>query len=144
MNTKEQILSALNAIVGSWNSSGTMLTGENSIEVKGIDTYEWLPGQQFMVHKADVMVGSDKIDVIEIIGEYDETKKACTMHAFQNDGSHGLMWASVNEDGSFLFAGDDIRATLTVNKDGKTMDAKWEHLNSTEWVHWMDMHFTKP
>lgn len=143
MNNNEQILDALNTIVGTWNSSGTMLAGEDSIEVKGTDTYEWLPGKQFMIHKADVMVGNDKVDVIEIIGGYDGTKKACTMHAFQSDGSHGLMWASVNEDGSFLFAGDDIRATLTANQDGKTMDAKWERLDSAEWVHWMDMHFTK-
>jgi hypothetical protein len=144
MNSKEQILNALNALAGTWNSSGSMLAGEDSIEVKGTDAYEWLPGKQFMIHKADVMVGSDKVDVIEIIGEYDETKKACAMHAFQNDGSHGLMWASVNEDGSFLFAGDAIRATLTVNPDGKTMDAKWERLDNTTWTHWMDMHFTKP
>ena len=69
MNSKEQILNALNAIVGTWNSSGNMLTGEDSIKVKGTDAYEWLPGKQFMIHKADVMVGNDKVDVIEIIGE---------------------------------------------------------------------------
>lgn len=143
MNTKEQILDALNHLVGTWNSSGNMLAGKNSIEVKGTDTYEWLPGKQFMVHKADVVVGNDKVDVIEIIGDYDETKKACAMHAFQSDGSHGLMWASTNEDGSFLFAGDAIRATLTVNQGGKTMHAKWERMQSTEWVHWMDMDFAK-
>jgi hypothetical protein len=144
MNSKEQILNALNATVGTWSSSGTMLAGEGSIEIKGTDAYEWLPGKQFMVHKADVMAGNDKVDVIEIIGEYDETKKACAMHAFQNDGSHGVMWASVNEDGAFLFAGDDTRATLTVNPDGKSMGATWERLDSAGWVHWMDMHFTKP
>lgn len=143
MNSKEQILDALSAIVGTWNSSGKMIADEDPIEVKGIDAYEWLPGKQFMIHKADVMVGDDKVDVIEIIGEYDEIKKACAMHAFQNDGSHGLMWASINVDGSFLFAGDDIRATLTVNQDGKTMDAKWERLDNAKWVYWMDMHFTK-
>jgi hypothetical protein len=144
MNSKEHILNALNAIVGTWNSSGNMLAAEDSIEIKGSDAYEWLPGRQFMVHKAHVMVGSDEVDIIEIIGEYDETKKVCLMHAFQNDGSHGVMQASVNEDGSFLFAGDVIRATLTVNPDGKTMDAKWERFDNAKWVYWMDMHFTKP
>jgi hypothetical protein len=54
------------------------------------------------------------------------------------------MWASATEEGGFLFEGDDIRATLTVQSGGKTMDAKWERLDNTKWVHWMDMHFTKP
>lgn len=96
-----------------------------------------------MIHKADVTVGADKVDVIEIIGEYDEAKNACAMHAFQNDGSHGVMWASVNADGSLLFAGDAMRATLTVSADATTMDAKWERLDTNQWLHWMDMHFAK-
>jgi hypothetical protein len=144
MNSKEQILHALNAIVGTWSSSGKMLAGEDSIEIKGTDTYEWLPGKQFMIHKAAVKMGDDKVDIIEIIGEYDEAKRACAMHAFQNDGSHGIMWASINEDGSLLFAGDVIRATLTVDPKGEVMDAKWERLDSTQWTYWMEMHFTKP
>lgn len=146
MNSKEQILKALDAIVGKWNSSGKMLTGEGNlpVEVAGTDSYEWQPGKQFMIHRADVTVGSDKVDVIEIIGEYDEGRQACAMHAFQSDGSHGVMWASVHEDGSLLFAGDAIRATLIVNPDGKTMDAKWESLDGNQWTHWMDMHFFKP
>lgn len=146
MNSKERILRALDGLVGVWNSSGTILAddGRPAIEVKGTDTYEWQPGKQFMIHTAEVAVGGDKVDVIEIIGEYNETKKACAMHAFQNDGSHGVMWASVNEDSSFLFAGDTIRAVLTINSDGKTMDAKWERLDNKQWIHWMDMHFSKP
>lgn len=145
MNSKNQILETLDTLVGTWSSSGKMLADESNIpiEIAGIDAYQWLPGKQFMIHRADVTVGSDKVDVIEIIGEYDETKKACAMHAFQNDGSHGIMWASVNEDGTFLFVGDTIRATLTVNPDGKTMNAKWERLDKGQWVHWMDMHFAK-
>lgn len=145
MNSKEEILSALNAIVGAWSSSGQMLASEGNppIEIKGTDTYEWQPGKQFMIHKADVTVGGNKVDVIEVIGEYDDAKKACAMHAFQNDGTHGVMWASVNENDSFLFSGDAIRATLIVNPDGKTMNATWERLDNTQWVHWMDMHFVK-
>lgn len=145
MNSKDQILEALNPLADTWNSSGKMLTSEDNspIEITGTDAYEWLPGKQFMVHKADVTVGSDKVDVIEIIGEYDEAKQACAMHAFQNDGSHVVMWASVNENGSLLFAGETIRATLTINPGGDTMDAKWERLDNSQWIHWMDMHFNK-
>jgi hypothetical protein len=145
MNSKEQILNALNALAGTWNSFGKILASEDSpsSEVAGTDTYEWLPDKQYMIHRADVTVGDDKVDVIEIIGEYDEAKRACTMHAFQNDGSHSVMWANVNEDGSLLFADDVIRATLTLHPDGKTMHAKWERLNDNQWEHWMDMLFAK-
>jgi hypothetical protein len=85
----------------------------------------------------------DEVDVIEIIGEYDKAKKACAMHAFQNEGSHNIMWASVNDNGNLLFASETMRATLTVNPDSRTMDAKWERLEDSQWIHWMDMHFAK-
>lgn len=145
MNSKIKILAALNGLVGTWNSSGKILAdhGGSATTIHGIDSYEWLPGKQFMIHKADVTVGGDKVDVIEIIGEYDEGKNACAMHAFQNDGSHGVMWANVHEDGSFLFAGETIRATLSLSSDGRTMNAIWERLDGGQWVHWMDMHFEK-
>lgn len=145
MNSKEHILAALEATTGQWHSSGTMRMGEGNppMTIIGTDTYKWLAGKQFMIHTADVTVGDDKVDVIEIIGEYDQSKNACVMHAFQSDGSHGVMWASVNEDGTMLFAGDTTRATLTIHPDGQTMDALWEQLVSGQWEHWMDMHFAK-
>lgn len=143
MNSKQDILKALDAVVGTWDSKGTMRTPDGTIAITGTDAYEWLPGQQFMIHKADVTVGGDKVDVIEIIGEYDEAKKACAMHAFQSDGSHEVMWANVNTNGSLLFAGDTTRATLTTSQDGKAMDALWEQRTDGNWNHWMDMRFTK-
>ena len=143
MNTKQDILKALDTVVGTWDSKGTMRTPNGTIAVTGTDAYEWLPGQQFMIHKADVTVGGDKVDVIEIIGEYDEAKKACAMHAFQSDGSHEVMWASVNKNGSLLLVGDTTRAALTIRQDGKAMDALWEQRTDGNWDHWMDMRFTK-
>lgn len=143
MNRKQEVLDALNATVGVWQSTGSMRTDDGLVQVVGTDAYEWLPGKQFMIHKADVTVGGDKVDVIEIIGEFDDTKQACAMHAFQSDGSHGVMWASLTEDGNLLFAGDDMRATLTVEPAGAVMDALWERLESGKWTHWMDMHFVK-
>lgn len=143
-NDKELILKKLDELTGTWRSSGEMYTEDNSrIAINGTDSYEWLPGNQFLIHRADVHVGHDKIDVIEIIGEYDENRKACTMHAFQNDGSHGLMWATVESNGSLLFSGDAIRSFLNIAKDGKSMHAKWERLDHSKWIHWMDMHFSK-
>lgn len=141
---KEQILKKLDEITGSWQSSGKMYMDDDSqIAINGTDNYEWLPGNQFLIHRADVHVGNDKIDVIEIIGEYDENEKACTMHAFQNDGNHGVMWATMEENGSMLFYGDTIRSFLTIEKNGKTMYAKWERLENTQWIHWMDMYFSR-
>ena len=143
MNRKQDILDTLNAATGTWQSTGSMRTDDGLVQVTGTDTYEWLPGKQFMIHKADVTVGGDKVDVIEIIGEFDDTKQACAMHAFQSDGSHGVMWASLTKDGNLLFAGDDIRATLTVEPAGTAMNALWERMESGNWAHWMDMHFVK-
>lgn len=142
--TRDDLMKSLDALVGVWRSSGETAAVEDRppVRITGTDSYEWLPGGNFMIHRADVVVGDEKVDVIEMIGGYDEERRACAMHAFQGDGGQGLMWAGLTGDGGLLFADDATRATLTgVGTD--TMEARWERLDGDRWVHWMDMRFTR-
>lgn len=142
--SRDRILDALSSLLGAWDSSGSMKTGDGgTVSVTGTDTYEWLPGRRFMIHRADVVVGDEKVDVVEVIGGFDDDRRACAMHGFHSDGTHSVMWASLNADGSLLFADDTIRATLTVRPGDQTMEAGWERLNDGEWVRWMEMYFAK-
>lgn len=144
MESKNAILRSLDALTGVWNSTGAMSAPDGSVlNVSGTDSYEWLPGKQFLIHRVDVQVGREKVDVIEVIGEYNESKEACAMHAFQNDGSHAVMWASLDSNGSLLFADESIRATLASGSDGTSMSATWERFDGATWIHWMDMRFAK-
>lgn len=70
MGNNELAHSHLDKFAGKWITEGQVLPTATSagIEVKGTDTYEWLPGGFFMLHRVDVSIGDEKVQTLEIIG----------------------------------------------------------------------------
>jgi hypothetical protein len=139
----ENDLEDLNAIIGTWDSEGETVAADDAIRIRGQDRYEWLQGHQYLVHRIDVTMGDDEVHAIEIIGGFDAERAAYEMHAFQNGTGHSLMHASRLEQGTWRFANEETRATLTLPADGRTMSARWERRNGARWVPWMNMRFTR-
>ncbi|MEU7004119.1 DUF1579 family protein [Nonomuraea sp. NPDC046570] len=136
----------LNALVGRWRSQGqTVATStEPAFQITGSDTYEWLEGRFFLIHRVDVRINDDKVEVIEMIGPYDPETRTYPMRSFDNRGNFATMRASVDDNGIWTFAGETERATLVIAEDRTTMTARWERIdNGPDWLHWMDMTFTK-
>jgi hypothetical protein len=123
-------------IIGSWAPSGQTVDG---VGIEGSDVYEWLPGRQFVVHRVDVRMGGEQVDVLEVIGERDGD--ALLMRSFDHSGGTALMRATVDDAGIWTFAGPAARATLVVADS--TMSAKWERNVDGAWEHWMDMEFRR-
>jgi len=138
-------LEQLDVIVGVWNSEGEITQKDGApSKIKGTDTYEWLPGKQYMIHWINVSMGEQEVHAIEIIGGLDETKKAFAMNSFQNDAGHSVMWASKKDERAWLFAGSEMRAILTLpGDDEQSMSATWERREGSEWIHWMDIRFSR-
>ncbi|WP_219415229.1 DUF1579 family protein [Pseudonocardia nigra] len=134
-------LAALDVLVGRWTSSGRTVArpGEPSIAITGTDTYEWLPGGHFLVHRVDVRVGEEQVDVLEVIGRDEDGTIA--MRSFDHRGDSAVMHASVDAAGTWTFAGPAERAQLVVAEDGRSMSARWERRAGNGWEHWMDMEF---
>jgi hypothetical protein len=135
----------LDALVGRWRTRGQVVAPDPStpaIEITGTDTYEWLIGGFFLVHRADVRIGDDHVQVIEMIGPYDPATGTYPMRSFDNHGTFATMRASVSEGGVWTFAGDTERATLVVTDDA-TMSADWERSDTATWHPWMSMSFTR-
>jgi hypothetical protein len=138
-------MAAWEPLIGSWASSGRTVErpGEPAVDIAGTDVYEWLPGRRFVVHKVDVRMGGEQVDVLEVIGERDGD--AVLMRAFDHLGNSGVMRATVDDAGVWTFAGPTVRATLVVAMDRASMAATWER--STDgggsWEHWMDMQFRR-
>ena len=65
------------------------------------------------------------------------------MRSFDNEGSVGVMRATVDDSGVWSFVGDNTRSTMEIAADGETMRARWERLADGTWTHWMDMSFTR-
>jgi Protein of unknown function (DUF1579) len=132
--------------------------GEVPIPIIGTDVYEWLPGGFFLVHHVDVMIGEQRVQAIELIGEYDLATDSFTGRAYDNEGNVTVMNAKVDEQGVWTFTGGGdvaavarpstadasgaVRSTLRVSPDGMT--AKWERSDDgATWQDWMDMAFTR-
>jgi len=137
---------ALDALVGHWNTTGENVPNgdEPVISIRGTDTYEWLPGRKFLVHHADVWMGDEKVNVIEIVGPCGDVLSGVPMNSFDNGGNHTVMYASQESSNVWLFANDDLRTRLTIEDGGTKMTARWERKSdSSSWVHWLNMHFSK-
>lgn len=138
-------MARLDVLTGTWRSRGRILPGgsDSGVEISGTDRYEWL-GDGFLVHWVDVHMGSEKIEVIEVIGGYDASTQTYPMRSFDNHGNFVTMHAGVSDDGVWTFADETTRATLKIGSDGRTMSATWERCDDgSTWTHWMDMTFTK-
>ena len=148
----------LGSLVGRWRSQGHIV-GDQPVPITGTDSYEWLPGGVFLVHHVDVVIGDQKVQAIELIGEYDPATDSFTARAYDNLGNITIMRARVDERGVWTFTGggdvapvaqpgDDaggaVRSTLTVDADGSAMAARWERSDDgVSWRPWMDMRFTR-
>ena len=149
----------LGALVGRWRSEGHVV-GEPPVPIEGTDVYEWLPGEFFLVHHVDVVVGDQKVQAIEIIGEYDPAADSFIGRAYDNLGNVTIMHARVDDGGVWTFTGAGdvapaarpssadgggaVRSTLTVSPDKRNMTARWERSDDgSAWQPWMRMLFTR-
>ena len=136
-----QSLSSFAGIIGNWKSSGEVLQpGVDPMLINGTDTYEWVLADFFILHRVNVMMGKEQVEVIELIGGEDEN--GIPMRSFTNKGEFETMYASVNGDGTFLFNGNNIRSILKIHSELK-MTADWERKTGDLWIPWMKMEFAK-
>jgi hypothetical protein len=134
----------LDAFVGKWNTQGQIKESPfgPAGKIIGTDTYEWLSGGFFLIHRVNVRMGDQRNESIEIIG-YDASSKTYPMHSFDSQGNSIVMQASVVGD-TWTFTGESMRFTGAFSDDGKSISGKWEYLSDdSNWHHWMDVKLTK-
>jgi hypothetical protein len=149
----------LGALVGRWRSEGHIV-GDPPVPITGTDIYEWLPGGFFLVHHVDVVIGDQKVQALELIGEYDPATGSFTARAYDNLGNVTIMRARDDDQGVWTFTGGGdvapvaqpssadlagaVRSTLTMSADRRRMTARWERSDDgASWQPWMDMTFTR-
>jgi hypothetical protein len=122
-------------LIGEWKTNGS-ITGENS-EINGTDSYEWILDDKFILHKADVSVGNQQVQVLEIIGI--SNSGGFDLRSFDNEGGFTEMSGHLDEKKVLHIKGDKMRAVLTM-VDSNTLKAHWEKSsNNEEWAPWMDI-----
>ena len=123
-------------------SEGETVPGPSgqATRIAGTDTYEWLGGGFFVVHRVDVRFGDEHVEAIEIIG-YDAASGTYPTHAFDSQGSAST-YRMRERDGTWTITGGTERSTLA--PDGAGMRASWERTDDGRtWLPWMEIRLTR-
>lgn len=149
MTMPAEDLRAFEPIIGRWKTTGTVFDehGTATQMISGTDEYEWMAGGHWVIHRIDVMMGDQRSQGLEIIGDRDAATGRYQMRAFDVGGSFSTMTALLQADGSWLLEGDGARTTFTPpGADRPFMTARWEREAEDRpgtLVHWMDVRFDR-
>lgn len=131
----------LDVFVGSWRTAGqSFAEGQriddpraSAVPWTSEESYEWLPGGHFLLHRWDAMVGAYTFKGTEIIG-FDAAKGDYFSHLFDNAGNHGE-YRGQCEDCVWSFVEAGTRAVMTISPDGQAMDVAWQWTNGgRDWL----------
>jgi hypothetical protein len=135
---------SLDPLIATWRTSGRVFDehGAEVMRVDGTDAYEWMAGGRWVIHRVDVMMGTDRTQALEMIGD-PPGDGSFVMRAFDASGAFDTMTLRVDGK-AFHTQGDGVRNTLTVAPDGGSMAAVWERrLDDGSWVRWMELDFAR-
>jgi hypothetical protein len=140
----------LGVFLGRWHATGEVAATDSTpaARVDSIDTYEWYPGEHFLVHDADSKVGEDRIRSLEIIG-YDTKQRRYSASFFDSTGGSGI--EELRRDGAtWTWRGSNVmgvrehRCIATVSDDRKTIRARHEKSDDGKtWSLWIDVTLAK-
>jgi len=128
-------LEHLNVFAGKWLTNGQQHQGPvgPAAKITAVETYEWLPGECFLVHRFEGRVGDEPAVCLEVIGR-DAANEDYPVHTFYHNGM-STQWRLHERDGAWYMTGQwdiggkraDVRCTLVLSDDGKAMAGKWEY-----------------
>ena len=145
MEAKGIAYERINKFTGRWNTEGRILPTTTSAEIiiSGTDSYEWLPGEFFLLHRVNVRIGDDKNQTVEIIG-FDKEKNHYTLQHYDNKGNSGFMTGHCAE-GRWTFVSETLRFTGEFSDNDKIFSGIWEMTeDGKKWTHFMDIKLVKP
>jgi hypothetical protein len=141
-NISTAALHKLNLFIGKWNIEGKQYEGPfgPAAKISTVETWEWLPGELFLIHRLNGNVGEQQIACIEIIG-YDEKTTTYPTHSFYNDGKIN-QWQSREDNGTWILKGNseaagkliNVRSTTLFSNNNNSFTVKWE--KSGEGLEW--------
>jgi hypothetical protein len=140
----------LGVFLGRWHTTGEVAASESApaARVDSIDTYEWYPGEFFLVHHADGKVGDNVIKSMEIMG-YDPARRCYFAPFFDSTGGFGT--EEIRRDGNtWTWRGSNVmgvrehRCFAVVSDDAKTVRARHEKSDDgAKWELWMEVTLRK-
>ena len=145
-------LRRLEAFVGRWRKVGRALDSPfgPAARVTADETYEWLPGGFFLIHRLDGRLGDGEIACLETIG-YDTSSGRYPVHSFYDNGTSNV-WQASERGGTWTLTGDwkleggsfPVRCTTVFDRSGDAMTGKWEYSrDGSAWTLFWDTTLTR-
>lgn len=145
-------LRRLDRFVGTWNMEGRQYDGPfgPAAKISAVETYEWLIGGFFLVHRLGGRLDSAEIACVEIIG-YDDSTQSYTRYSFYSNGKTN-QWQEREGDGTWTLVGYSqiqggtlkVRCTTVFQDSGTQMTGKWEYSSDgSNWQTFWDVTATK-
>ena len=100
----------LEVFLGKWTNQGEAKASPYGPagKITASETFEWLPGGFFMIHRAEGRQGTIEVKWIEIIG-YDAQKTIYTTHTFDNMGN-SILWQGTWREKTLTWTADSYVA----------------------------------
>jgi hypothetical protein len=140
----------LSVFLGRWHTTGEVAGDASTptVTVDSIDTYEWYPGEYFLIHQADSKVGDDNIKSLEVMG-FDPEQQRYFASFFDSTGGRGI--EELRRSGStWTWRGSNVmgvkehRCIAVVADDRRTIRARHEKSDDgKQWMLWMDVTLAK-
>lgn len=141
-NAIEPALERLGIFEGKWQIEGEQYASNfgPAAKVKASETYEWLDGGKFLIHRFNGKLDDNDMACVEVIG-HDIGGERFAMDTFYNNGmkmawslreTHPGTWSVI---GNWPHKGETfkVRCTIKFADDGTSNTAKWESQNEDAW-----------
>lgn len=145
-------LESLLPLVGKWHTEGEQTEGPlgPASPFVAVESFEWLDGGTFLIHRLDGRFGRQPAACVEVIGKGPDGK--IVAHTFYNDGNANT-WRIESRDASLLQVGEwsaggsgtfQVRYTMTITDAGNTLEGKWEQSRDGQsWKPFLETRATK-
>jgi hypothetical protein len=121
-------------LIGVWKTTGDIKSSQDNQKLIGIDSYELILDGNYILHKADVQMGNERSETLEII-QLDNSPDRAKMQYFNTKGEDGIMISSIINN-EFKIEGKGLMFNGTINDENTKVIGKWRM--QTENDKWTD------
>lgn len=136
-------LDDLSVFVGVWNTVGEIAATSTSpaAQLLATDTYEWIPGGHFLLHRVDARMGEEVSRSIEIYA-FDPEANAFRSRSYDDQGQTEEFRADLQED-SWTIVGETLRFSGRFTDNARQLAGRWQTRTETGWATLMDIELSR-